>query len=189
MSEDATGAAEAQGADAAEPQGGATQAHGATVQAQGASTGDGSGTVDVEALTAKLAALERDNAKYRREIKGFQDASLSEAERMSAENSELKAKVADHERTIRDQSVRAAAQDAASKLGFRSPALAYRLLDRDAIDFGEDGAPRNVEKLLTDVAKADPYLLSGADFGGGQRGRSAAGPDMNDLIRRAAGRT
>ena len=61
-----------------------------------------------------------------------------------------------------------------------------------AVEFRDDGTPKDVERLLADVLTRSPYLArpgAAADFGGGVRGSGPSGTDMNRLIRRAAGRT
>jgi hypothetical protein len=86
--------------------------------------------------------------------------------------------------------VHAATVEAATRLGFRSPDVAYRLIDRAEIEFAEDGSPKNIEKLLKAVLEREPYLAKptgSGDFGGGNRGPTPSGqPDMNTLLRRAA---
>lgn len=196
------------GTDAATSQGGAeataqgapgTPAQGASEQsAQGAGSGQGDGTASIEALTQKIADLERDNRGYRtREAareKADRDkatAELSEVEQLRAKVSELETDVAKREAKSRDQSLAMAASATATRLGFRNPALAADILrGRTDVEWNEDGTPKNVDKLLTDWAKANPYAVVVTDFGGGQRGNgstaSGSSDDMNARIRAAA---
>lgn len=186
-----TGEAEVQGTEAEKVQGTPQEPE---AGAQGAAAEDGEETV--ETLRAKIALLEKDNLSYReRERKRERE----EAKKVAAESSEterLASRVADLERQLtervqreQEQSLRLASITSAQKLGYRNPDLAYRLLDTAAVEFGDDGAPVNVDAMLSALAKSDPYLLTHTDFGGGQRGASAAkGQDMNALIRSAAGR-
>jgi predicted RNase H-like nuclease (RuvC/YqgF family) len=176
-------AAQAQGADPAVP----ADAQGATPPDEGLS---------VEALQRKVTELEKDNRSYRQAAKQREaaekaktEAEMSESERLASRVEELERQLTDREQRAREQSLRLASMTSAQRLGYRNPDIAYRLLDTSAIEFGEDGTPTNVEQMLTALAKSDPYLLVATDFGGGQRGASAAqGTDMNTLIRRAAGR-
>lgn len=79
---------------------------------------------------------------------------------------------------------------AASRLGFRNPELASRIIDKAALKFDDKGSATNVEDLLTALIEANPYLANTSpDFGGGNRGTSpASGPSMTELIRAASGR-
>lgn len=79
---------------------------------------------------------------------------------------------------------------AASKLGFRNPELASRVIDKAALKFDDKGSPTNIDELLQQVLEANPYLAAASpDFGGGNRGTApAGGPTMTDLIRAASGR-
>ena len=200
MTAEATEAAEA-------TQGEATgqQAQGATAPAQGAepqeaqgASGEAEGEESVEALRAKLTKLEKDNHSYRQKEREREEAEqakakaeMPELERMRSENAELAEANTKLNAKLMEQSLKLVSSEAATKLGYRDPALAYRLLDRDAITFDEEtGQPVNVEQMLREQAKQAPYLLAATDFGGGQRGTSPASgaPDMNTILRRAAGK-
>lgn len=188
---DDTGAADAQGAGAAQPQGGAAQAQGADAQqAQGASAG-GSGPTSAE-LQAKVAELERDNAKYREAQRKREAAEQASADAKRTEQeriAELERKLQDSERRDQERAVDARITEAARALGFRNPELATRLIDRSSLDV-DDGRIRNVDSLLRKLLEREPYLARPAgDFGGGPRGTPAgSGNDVNAAIRRAAGR-
>lgn len=80
---------------------------------------------------------------------------------------------------------------AAKAAGFKSPEKIYRLV-KDDLTFDNDGKPDNVKDLIT-LAKRD-YAEElekkgngSADGGAGSRSDTANG-NMNDFIRRAAGR-
>lgn len=195
MAED-TGSATTQG-DAAEDAQGAngTQAQGATGAVQG-TTGD-TGTATVEALTAKLKDLERDNLAYRKREKQREEAEraraeseMSEAEKLRAENERLSQKLQEQERKERVTALRATALQEAQRLGFRDPEDAVTIVQARVADvqWDGDGAPKNVGTLLQDYAKTRPHLVVSTDFGGGNRGTPATSgePDMNALIRGAA---
>ena len=47
---------------------------------------------------------------------------------------------------------------AAAKLGIVDPDAAYKLLDKEAIEYEGDGKPKNVEALLQSLLKGKPYL-------------------------------
>jgi len=178
-------------------QGAATeQAQGATSDDQGTAQGATQGGEDtVEALRSRIAALEKDNHSYREEKRKREEAEAqksegekSEVEKLTAKLSGLESTLAERERKTQEQSLRLASVTEATRLGFRNPDIAYRLLDQSKVERDKDGEPSNVGALLEAIAKDNDYLISAPDFGGGKRGASAAkGNDMNDIIRRAAG--
>jgi len=196
MAEASTGSAEVQGTAGEDAQGASdTQAQGAAGPVQG-TTGE-AGTATVEALTAKLRDLEKDNLSYRKREAAREKAErekaegeMTEVERLRAENERLNADLQERERRERQQTLRLTAVQEAGKLGYRDPDLAFDLLQAHVADveWGKDGQPTNVAKLLTEYAKARPFLVTTTDFGGGSRGQSATSgtPDMNTLIRGAA---
>ncbi len=49
---------------------------------------------------------------------------------------------------------------------------AVRLMDRDALEIGEDGRPTNVEAVLKALIKAKPYLVK-------QAATATAAPNIN----------
>jgi len=141
---------------------------------------------------AGKAALEREREARRdaeRALKALQQEQ-QEAKPLSEQLAALQQELAAEKAQRQEQSLRLATISTATRLGYRNPDMAFRLLDAKAVEYGEDGAPANVEKLLTDIAKAEPYLLTANDFGGGQAGGTPGGDgnDMNTIIRRAAGR-
>lgn len=195
-----TGAGEAQGADPSQAQGAATQAQGAAAQPE-AGAASSSGTADVAELQAKLAQFEKDNRAFREERRQreevdrqAQEAKLSEAEKQARSLGRLETENADLRRQLQEERTRNRTTAAASKLGFRDPGDALKLLDHAAIEFDADGSPKNLEKLLSDLLKSKDYLAAAAPPRTGTptlgpRGTADTGPDMNDLLRQAAGRT
>ncbi len=128
-----------------------------------------------------------------RELQALKDAQLTDVERRDKRLAELEAKESDWERERQDWQTREAVTVTALRLGYADPQDAYFLIDRAALEFDETGKPRNVDKLLTALLAAKPYLAGasrpGGSFDGGPRGAPAGGVDMNDLIRRSAGRS
>lgn len=183
MPTETTGAVEAQVAAASQPQAGASQDAG---QAQAAgSQGPATDTVDVAALQRELAEARREAAKYRNDAKAKETAKATTDDRIA----ELERQIVERDQRDQERSMRLATLEAASRLGFRNPDIAYRLIDRAAVEFAGDGTPKNVERLLSDIAKSEPYLVGAtSDFGGGPRGTPPPTSDVNTLIRRAAGR-
>lgn len=125
------------------------------------------------------------------ELTKLQQASLTDTERRDARLAELERKEADWAIERQDWQTRESVTHAALRLGYADPADAYSLIDRAALEFDDSGRPRNVDKLLTDLIAAKPYLAGasrpGGSFDGGPRGAAASGNNMNDILRRAAG--
>lgn len=135
---------------------------------------------EANSLRKRLKDLEAAQSKA-------EEAKLSETERLTKRAADLERELADRDRAIQERTVLARTVEAAARLGFRNPELAYRLLDQAELDFGEDGQPKNVEKLLRALLDKEPYLAKASgDFGGGNRGTTPnTTPDMNDLLRAA----
>lgn len=124
-------------------------------------------------------------------LKTFQDAQLSESEKRDQRLAELEREKSTWDLERQDWQTRESVTHAALRLGYADPADAYSLIDRASLDFDDAGKPRNVDKLLQDLIAAKPYLAGasrpGGSFDGGPRGAAAAGNNMNDILRRAAG--
>lgn len=199
MPNETTGAAGTQAATTAQPQEGASQAQAADAQSSQADGADNESSTDVAALTRELAEARREAAKHRTEAQKLrtaaqvaEDAKLPEQERQTKRLAELEKAEADHARERADWQVQQAVTRSAVRLGFQDPIDAFALIDKDAIELDEHGAPRNVDKLMTDLLRAKPYLGANRATGsadGGNRGEPATGHDMNHLLRQAAGRT
>jgi hypothetical protein len=114
------------------------------------------------------------------ELKKLKDASLSENERRDKRLADLERAETDWQRERQDLVLRSSVERQAVKLGFADPTDALGLLDRTSIEYEPDGSPRNVEQLLTALAKGKPYLLAqrrsaGSFDTGTGGGQSAAG--------------
>lgn len=181
-----------QAAPTTPPQAGDPQAQVADAQQPPTGSADGEGGTgpDVAALTRELAAVRREAAGYRTKLKGYEDADKTAAEKANERIAELEAERDALAAARREDTLRLAASAAARKLGFRNPDLAYRLVASGSVEYDDAGQPKNVEKVLDDIAKVDPYLVSGSsDWGGGPRNPAPSGAaDMNQIIRQRAGR-
>jgi hypothetical protein len=209
-----TGAGDSQADDPAAPQAGAQpggqEPPAATGQepaagAQAGAAGGNGAAPDGETPEAKAARLERELADARKEAASYRtkaaklegdqraaaQAGMSEAEKAAERTKELERQNAELTASLREQALQSAAYAVAMKLNYRSPELAYRLLDRADLEFEDDGRPKNVEKLLQELAKRETYLVkaAGQDYGGGNRGAQPDGqPGMNELLRAALGK-
>lgn len=171
----------------AQPQAGTSEAQAADEQEQ-----------QPESISLEEAKkLRSEAASLRKRLKAFEeseakrsDAEKTEAQRAADRLAALEAELNTERSARRALLVQSTAATAARKLGFRNPDLAQRLISANDVEFGDDGTPTNIERLLGDAAKEFPDLVSGTtDYGGGPRGQApGAGADMNKYIRRAAGR-
>ena len=137
-------------------------------------------------------ATQRELDKLQKRVKAYEDKDKTDSEKNAERIAELEREVETHRKAARTATLQVATASAARKAGFRDPDLAYRLISSD-VEFTDSGEPRNIDKLLGDLSKAHPYLLSGQSGGGdaglGPRGAPAgANDDINSMIRRAAGR-
>jgi hypothetical protein len=182
-SEPLTPAAPAAGGESAPPAGGG--------ESPGGSAEPGSESLtpeDVKALRKDLAAVRKEAAEYRTKLKERDDADLSTAQKLERGKATAEAdrdQLATDNRNLR-------AEIAAAKVGVRTEALedAVKLLDWDEIDDPTDR--KQVEAALKALVKAKPYLSGrpdGLDGGNGRQGGADTGGSMNEIIRRAAGRS
>jgi hypothetical protein len=148
-------------------------------------------------LRDALKKTRSEAAQHRVKVREYEEkaaeaarAKLTETERLAAERDDAKAKAEALERQVKSLTARQAILESATKAGFRNPEIAYRLLDHERLEYGDDGRPKGVDAELKRLLEREPYLgkAQGGDFGGGPRGGAGSGVDMNALIRRATGR-
>jgi hypothetical protein len=189
MTETTTGAAETQADSVTQPPAGDSEAQ-AAEETGGSSPSEPMSLEDAKKLRQEANSL-------RKRLKAFEDAETqraeagkSEAERAAERIRALEGELESERSARRATILQLESVAAARKVGFRDPELAARLIATGDVEYGDDGRPKNVERLLTDLAKEYPNLVSAAaDYGGGPRGAPVGGAsDMNARIRRAAGR-
>jgi len=196
-----TGAATTQAVSAAQPQVGASQAQAAETQSQADGVENESSTGDVAQVTREREEAVREARNLRTRLKAFEDAKktadeakLSDAERIASRQQALESENTDLKRQLREERTRNRIVGAAQRLGFADPSDAFRLIDHSTLEYDDAGEPRHVDKTLSDLLKAKPYLASaqaraaGSADGGVRSTSTGSGPDMNDMLRRAAGR-
>ena len=117
------------------------------------------------------------------EFDKLKESQKTELEKLTERIASLEREKAELETSGKQERIRSDTVRTAAKLGFADPEDAYALLGKV-----EEGA--DVEKLLTDLLGAKPYLSSGRVTGsadGGQRGEPiTTKPNMNELLRAAA---
>jgi hypothetical protein len=132
--------------------------------------------------TAAREALKRAEAAER-ELEALRTANLSEQEKRDKRLAELELKQTEWQRERQDMVLASSVERAAVKLGFADPDDALGLLDRSAIVFEDDGRPRNVERLLAELAKGKPYLLARRALGSADAGQLGAAPNPTTFSR------
>lgn len=180
MAEDTTGgpgADSGESADAPNPRADAqSQAQtGRDTTPQNLRTQDGKTWTLAEAV-ARINEMARENRTY------HQRAQTAEQERDSLRQERDSLLSESRKRTVRDGALREAEGAKA-----RMPGVVADLIDLDAVDFDDKGKPTNLAKLIETIRKRHPDLFAAGNADGGSRG-GAPGPDMNTIIRRAAGR-
>lgn len=76
-----------------------------------------------------------------------------------AEKTERDRRIAEMEARERARILRYEIRDAARDLAFADPDDAYHLIDRDEIEFDDDGEPTNVAALVKALAEKKPHLI------------------------------
>jgi hypothetical protein len=111
-----------------------------------------------------IADLRKENASHRTKLKSFEEAQaaaeaakLSDLEKAQKALADLQTKHAELEKSAKDRSTKAEIRAAAAQHGIK-PELATRLIDTGAIEFGDDGEPKNIGKLLEQLVKDYPEL-------------------------------
>lgn len=122
--------------------------------------------IDVEAMRKELAEARREAAKYRTNLRKYEqeqqakaNESLTAEERYKAELATLQQKLAAAEQAAQDRLVRSAVVTAAAKAGFVDPDDAVALVDRGTLEISEDGTVAGVDDAIRAIAKTKPYLV------------------------------
>lgn len=111
------------------------------------------------------AELEAESAKAKLEADGKLQELLETERREKAERDQ---RIADMEARERSRVLRYEIRDAARDLSFADPDDAYHLIDRDAVEYDDDGDPTNVARLVKALAEKKPHLVKAE--GDGRRG-------------------
>lgn len=162
-------------------------------ESQGQQTSTGF-TPEAQAILSKANAeaekFRKDLAAAKKKLDAYEAANLSETEKTAKRLKELEEQVQTKDRELMAVRTQATVGTVAARLNFVNPNLAHRLIDPSAITYDESGKALNVEALLKDLVKSDPYLVSrrSSDAGAGTGQTNNGGQTMNDLLRQAAGR-
>lgn len=179
MAEDTTANGETPGGSAGSQPGPGAQSPnpqaGSDTTPQALKSKDGKTWTLAEAV-AHIDELNRENASHRTR------AQRAEEERDSIRQERDTLLSDSRRRTVRDGALREAEGAKA-----RMPAVVADLVDLGEVEFDDKGKPTNLAKLIETIRKRHPDLFAAGNADGGSRG-GAPGPDMNTIIRRAAGR-
>ncbi len=115
-----------------------------------------------EALKAQHKAERARAAELETKLKAFEDAKLSDTERLTKRIAELERQHTDASRAQQERILRYEAQLAASKLAIVDPDAAVKLMDWSALEYDEAGQPTNIESVLKELVKQRPYLAATA---------------------------
>ncbi len=111
----------------------------------------------------KNATEERDRHRkklttYEEQERKAQEAALSEVDKATKRATEAEQRIQHYQQQLVSTNVQLAAQ----KMGIIDPELAALAIS-NKLELGEDGLPTNIEKALSDLVKAKPYLLAKAE--------------------------
>lgn len=129
--------------------------------------------------------LRREAQQLRQRLKTFEEAEaaqkaaqLTETERLQQQYAKLQTEHTDTLRNYQERLVRYEIEKQAAKVGIRPEAAedAVKLLDWSALEFDEDGSPKNAAELLKQLLKAKPYLAAAPQP---QQAATPAVPAMN----------
>lgn len=86
------------------------------------------------------------------------EADMTEVERLKKQLGDYQQKETQWASEKRNLALRQAIQGEAAKQGIVDPDAAYRLLDVDLFEVGDDGIPQGIDKAVQELLKSKPYL-------------------------------
>jgi hypothetical protein len=116
---------------------------------------------NAEAYRERMRAADQRAAKFEQELKQLRDKDLPEAEKLQRDYAESQKQVEKLGETNRGLAVKIAFLQDNTNL-WHNPETAMKLLDREQIEVGEDGAVSGMKAAITALAKEHPYLLKEA---------------------------
>lgn len=101
-----------------------------------------------------------------------EEASKSELQKAQERAAELEKRIEAEAAMRKEMAVSHEIAIQSGKLGIVDGDVAYKLLDKEAIEFDDNGKPKNIEDLLKKLVQDKPYLLGGNKPGAFNYGRS-----------------
>lgn len=123
---------------------------------------------DPKAFLSAYERMKAELAASKARLTEFENAQLSETQRLSKEKTQLQAELEQARQDAQDRTNRYEVELRASRLGIVDPEAAVKLLDWSSLEYGEDGTPKNVDAALKALLATKPYLAA-------QAGQAAAG--------------
>lgn len=132
---------------------------------------------EFEALRNRMRGADQAKAKAEAELRQLRDKDMPELQKLTRDLDEAKKRAEKAEADLAATRVETEFLKY-NKTKWKNPATALKLLDRSAIEVGEDGKVTGMEAAITALAKSDPYLVedsSGEDAGSGPNPSGATG--------------
>lgn len=116
----------------------------------------------VKQLRAEAAGYRKELRDTQGKLKTFEDAQLTEQERLQKRLQELEGGEKTWKQERQSITTRYEIMLNASKMGIVDPEAAYKLIDQAELKFSDDGRPANIERVLQDLLESKPYLRGNA---------------------------
>ena len=153
---------------------------------------------ELEDIRKALKKANAEAAANRKALQAFQDAEakrkeaeMTEVEKLQAALTEMAAAREADQQSLRETRLYAAIDLAANTLKFRKAKEARALVNRDAMEYGDDGEWTGVEEALKALAKESPHLIEAAampDTDGQRRSQGKAQAQDDAALRTIAER-
>jgi hypothetical protein len=162
----------------------------AAPQAGGENSRPQAGGQDETISLDEARKLRREAASLRKRIEEHEASKLSETQKLQRQNQELQTQLAALLSERQERATQAQIAAAAGKAGALYPDTLYRLADSADIELDEAGNVRNATALVNKLRQTYPALFRAVSVDGGAGGSVHANDanEINNLIRRAAGR-
>jgi hypothetical protein len=145
----------------------------------------------IDELQREVKKLRKEAASWRTQLRSAQEAEaaakraeMTEAERLKAELAEEREARTRAEADRRAVTIRSQVISAAAKAGFADPDDAYRMLDANTLEVGDDGTVDGLDATLKELLKAKPYLAgkSTGTFSPTNPSSGAAGASDSEIL-------
>lgn len=127
--------------------------------------GDPQPTLTLEQALDALRKARAEAASHRVKLNEYETkqqeaerAKLSKEEQLSAKIADLERDLTERTRQHQERTIQYEVRLHAAKLGIIDPDAAVKLMDWSALEFDQDGNPKNAQKLLKDLVAEKPYL-------------------------------
>lgn len=139
----------------------------------------------IQSLRQAERQLKREKAEAERKLKALEDREKTELEKLREENERLASERSEWERERRETRARATFMTAAQRANVSRPDALFRL-GASALEYDDEGNPKNVEDVIKDLRKEYPeFFTTGSADAATGRGGSSDGSTMTDRIRQA----